>query len=130
MAFYQAPSGAFLILFVTALIWAVNETFFPYFIKLIVNTIHDYKGIPANIYSVLTVPVASMFSVWFVMEAAMRIQGVTTVYAFPRFRANIREAVYAYVKEHSYEYFSNNFAGSIAKKLSDLPQAVRPSWKI
>ena len=119
--FMKIQPIAFSVMVLGAIIWSVNETFFPYFIKLIVNAITNYKGEPSQIYQVLFWPVLALVSVWIAMEIALRTQGIVMVTAFPRFRANIRKTVYDYVKQHSHEYFSNHFAGSIANKISDLP---------
>lgn len=116
----RQPVAFFVILF-TSLVWSTNEVFFPYFIKLIVNGIHGYTGDRAAIYSVLFWPVAGLISCWLAMDISMRAQGVIGISAFPRFRANIRAAVYDYVKKHSHQYFSSHFAGSIAQKIALLP---------
>jgi ATP-binding cassette subfamily B protein len=108
-------------LVITNLIWCLNETSFPYFIKLIVDGITSFKGNRAEIYSVIGWPLGLLITMWGLMEIAMRVQGFLFVYTFPRFKANIRRAVYDYIKEHSHSYFSNNFAGSLSTKIWDLP---------
>lgn len=119
--FVKRQPIAFSIAFVTALIWAVNEVLFPYFIKLFINAISNYHGAPVGVYTVLMWPLTALIVCWVVMEISMRVQGITLITAFPRFRANIREMAFNYIKQHSHEYFANNFAGSIAQKLSSLP---------
>jgi ATP-binding cassette subfamily B protein len=128
--FIKRQPIAFFIVFFTAMIWSMNEVFFPYFLKLIVNTIHDFKGVPHAIYLALAFPIIALVSLWLLMEIAMRTQAITLIYTFPRFRAHIRAAVYDYVKQHSHEYFSNNFAGSIAKKMSELPNSCQMVMEI
>lgn len=125
----RQPVGFFL-LFFTALVWSVNETFFPYFLKLIVNTLHDFKGSQQQIFSALKLPLIALIALWIIMESAMRVQGLLIVRIFPKLRAQIRMDVYDYTKQHSYEYFSNNFAGSIAKKLSELPNSAQTMVEI
>lgn len=116
---------AFTVVFITALVWSINEVFFPYFLKLIVNTIHDFKGNPHGIYAALALPLIALVTSWIIMEISMRTQGIILLHAFPRFRSSIRSEVFAYVKQHSHNYFSNNFAGSIAKKMADLPNSCQ-----
>jgi ATP-binding cassette subfamily B protein len=123
--FIKRQPIAFFIIFVTSLIWSINEVLFPYFIKLIINAINTFHGDPHNIYTVLTFPVMGLLGSWLIMDVGMRMQGITMISAFPRFRANIREAVYNYVKHHSHDFFSNNFAGSIAQKLASLPNSCQ-----
>lgn len=120
----KQPLGFFIVVF-TGVIWSINEMFFPYFIKWIINTIANYHGIPKLIYHVLWQPLLLFGALWVMMELAMRTQGITLIYLFPKFRTNIRETVFDYIKHHSHQYFSDNFAGSIAKKLSELPNSCQ-----
>lgn len=128
--FVKMQPLAFILLFITALLWSVNETFFPYFLKLIINTIHHYPSKPQLVWHALMLPIAGLGIFWLLMEAAMRFQGFMTVRTFPQFRANMRMAVFDYTKRHSFEYFSNNFAGSIAKKISELPTSSQTLMEI
>lgn len=128
--FVKRQRLAFFVLFSTAMIWSVNEMFFPYFIKWVVNDIYNFKGDPKTIYTVLTTPIVALMVIWLIMELAMRTQGIMIIYAFPRFKANIRAAVFRYVKQHSHEYFSNHFAGNIAKKLASLPTSCQSIMEI
>ncbi len=106
-------------------VWAINDAFFPYFVKKIVNGVQDYQGPREGIYSALAGVLTLIVIFWLLTEIFLRLQGVIQLYAFPRFRANIREAVFNYVKSHSHEYFSSHFAGDIAKKLADLPTSCQ-----
>lgn len=128
--FIKLQPVAFLYIFITAIIWSVNEVIFPYFIKLIVNTIHDFSGDRHLIYAALTLPLVGLMISWLVNEFAMRTQGIVQIYTFPRFRANIRATVFNYIKQHSHDYFSNNFAGSVAKKLAELPNSSQMVMEI
>jgi ATP-binding cassette subfamily B protein len=119
--FIKQQRISFVIIFVTALVWSTNEVLFPYFLKVIINSVSNFKGDRTHIYSVLAFPLIALVAIWLIMEISMRAQGWIILKTFPRFRANIRAEVYAYVKQHSHQYFSDNFAGSIAKKLADLP---------
>ena len=128
--FLKRQPLAFFIAALASVIWSINEVFFPYFIKLIINTVSNFKGQPSAIYSALLFPLIALVSCWLTMEICIRTQGIVLVSAFPRFRANIREAAYNYTKHHSHEYFSNNFAGSIAKKIADLPTSCQTVMEI
>ena len=109
----------FSLLTLTAMTWALNDTFFPYFIKRIVNVLQHYHGTAAGIYAALSGTLILLVLFWLTNEVFSRMQGIVAIYAFPTFRAQIRRTVFDYVKQHSHEYFSNQFAGNIAKKLSD-----------
>ncbi len=125
----KQPLGFFIVI-ATGVIWSINEMFFPYFIKWVINTIANYHGIPKLIYHVLWQPLLLFGALWVVMELSMRTQGMTLIYLFPKFRANIRETVFDYIRHHSHQYFTDNFAGSIAKKLSELPNSCQTLTEI
>ena len=123
--FIKRQPIAFSIALVTSLVWAINEVLFPYLIKLFINTISNFKGNPHNIYSAIYTPLAILIASWLFMEISMRTQGVILISAFPKFRAHIREEVFNYTQKHSHKYFSNNFAGTIAQKMSSLPTSCQ-----
>ncbi|HVY53869.1 MAG TPA: ABC transporter ATP-binding protein [Gammaproteobacteria bacterium] len=128
--FARQQWGKFSILLLTSLIWAINDTFFPYFLKQIVDTLQNYQGVPDQVYNALGGVLFLLVLFWVLNEFAARLQGITSIYTFPRFRANIREAVFDYVKSHSHEYFSNQLAGNIANKIADLPTSCQSIMEI
>lgn len=123
--FIRQQKYKFLFLFLTGSVWAVNEALFPYFVKLIVNAVAALPPESLSIFAALKFPLLAMAGMWVLMELSMRSQGVLIVYAFPKLRASIRKEVFEYVKSHSHNYFANNFAGTIADKISDLPTSVQ-----
>ncbi len=120
----------FTVLMISSIVWAANDTIFPYFLKQIVNTLQFYHGDPTHIYHAVAGTLILLVSFWIVMEILQRLQGILQIYTFPYFRANIRQAVFNYVKSHSHEYFANQFAGNIAKKLADLPMSCQTIMEI
>ncbi|CAN5257003.1 ABC transporter ATP-binding protein [soil metagenome] len=120
----------FSVIALTSIMWAFNDTLFPYFIKRIVNTLQTFQGNRADVYPALAGILALLFGLWIVTESLHRTQGFVQIYLFPHFRAQIRAAVFNYVKSHSHEYFANNFAGNLAKKLADLPTSSQSIMEI
>jgi ATP-binding cassette subfamily B protein len=104
-----------------SVMWATCDAIFPYFLKRIVNILTDYQGEMSGIFSAVQTPLLLLILFFIISEIFIRAQGFVQVYKFPRFRADIREALFSYVKLHSHEYFSSHFSGNIAKKISDLP---------
>ncbi|MHB1949258.1 MAG: ABC transporter ATP-binding protein [Gammaproteobacteria bacterium] len=123
--FIKRQPWGFGIIFFAAISWSANDIFFPYFIKLIVNILHEYHGLTAGVYAALAQPIIYLILFWINTEFWLRMQGIAMIYTIPKFRANIRAQVYDYVKQHSHEYFANNFAGNIAKKIADLPNSAQ-----
>ena len=120
----------FTLLILTSVIWAANDAIFPFFIKRIVDTLEHYTGRPENVYSALSGTLILLVTFWLITEVLNRLQGILQIYTLPTFRANIREAVFNYVKFHSHDYFSTEFAGNIAKKLADLPTSSQSIMEI
>ena len=115
----------FAFLTAASMVWAANDAFFPYFLKRIVNTVQLYHGDPAGIYTAVKSVLLLLALFWSAAEICMRAQGILQIYTFPRFRTQIRDSTFNYVTSHSHEYFSNNFAGNIGKKLSNLPASCQ-----
>lgn len=119
--FMRKQRRLFTFIIFASIIWAISDTFFPYFLKTIINTVQTYHGQRAGVYAALSGVLLTFALFWLISEIILRIQGVAQIYIFPQFRANIRAAVFDYVKSHSHNYFASHFAGNLAKKLSDLP---------
>src|SRR5216683_6979506 len=98
--FIKKQKFNFLIVVITSIIWALNDGFFPYFLKLIVNKLQHYQGDPTEIFHELKELLLLLAGFWLVSEMIYRGQGILLIYTFPRFRANIRQAVFRYVKSH------------------------------
>lgn len=110
---------------IASMVWAANDAFFPYFLKRIVNTVQFYRGEPAGVYTAVSGVLLLLGLFWGLSEICMRAQGILQIYTFPQFRTHIRDSTFNYVTSHSHEYFSNNFAGNIGKKLSNLPTSCQ-----
>lgn len=113
-----------------SVIWAMNDTFFPYFLKQIVNTIHDYQGPRVHVYYALSKVFIVLVLFWLMAQTIMVCQRILTIYTFPRFQASMREVVFDYVKSHSHEYFASNFAGNLGNKLTNLPTSSKTILEI
>jgi len=120
----------FSVLILSFIIWAVSDAVFPYFLKRVIDTVAAWQGNREGVYTAVKTPLILLALFWVGAELAMRLQGVLQIYTFPRFRANIREAVFDYVKSHSHEFFSSQFSGSLAKKLADLPKSCQTIMEI
>ncbi|MBL0942442.1 MAG: ABC transporter ATP-binding protein, partial [Alphaproteobacteria bacterium] len=121
--FVKKQRLGFLSILLTSIVWSLNESFFPYFIKLLVDGIAHLDPHKDNAFNRLAPILLSLGGIWLAMEIALRLQGYIMKVTFPHFRANIREAVFAYVRGHSHEYFTANLGGTIADKISELPKS-------
>ncbi len=128
--FVRKQRWYFFVLIMSFIVWAVSDAVFPYFLKRVIDTVATWQGERAAIYTAVKVPLIWLALFWVGAELAMRLQGVLQIYTFPRFRANIRESVFDYVKSHSHEFFSSQFSGNLAKKLADLPKSCQTIMEI
>ncbi len=120
----------FAFLIIAFFAWGAADSLYPYLLKIIVNTVQTYQGDRSGIFTA-TAGVLTLLAVfWIGSEVFMRMQGILQIYTFPQFRASIRAAVFKYVQSHSHEYFASNFAGNLAKKLSDLPTSCATIMEI
>lgn len=115
----------FSLLALISIIWASNDALFPYFLKRIVNILQHWHGTPSEIYHAVSVFLLLLVGFWAITEIMMRLQGILQIYAFSEFRTTIRNTVFNYVNQHSYQYFSNHFSGDLAKKIADLPTSCQ-----
>lgn len=120
----------FSILIFSSIMWALSDSLYPYLLKHIINTVQAYQGNRAGIYVAVSGVLTVLILFWVTAEFFNRVEGIVQIYTFPKFRARIRESVFNYVKSHSHEYFSSNFAGNISKKLADLPTSCQAIMEI
>lgn len=101
-----------------------DASIMPYALKMIIDKTTHFHGDRGNIFSELQIPLMIYFFSWLTMTVIFRIQHWICTSFVPYFNADIRMTVFNYVKGHSHAYFSNNFAGSIANKIGDLPRSA------
>ena len=113
----------FLIQFLLCFSWSAKESLFPFFIKNMINTVHNNHQDKNYSLEILLWQAFSLLTLWFIMELAMRLQGFLALHSFAKLRENIRFYLLDYVQGHSYEYFNTHPSGEIASKISELPRA-------
>ncbi|QAU34003.1 ABC transporter ATP-binding protein [Janthinobacterium sp. 17J80-10] len=60
-----------------------------------------------------------------------RIAGGIQIRVGPRQRQNVTRAIYHYLQYHSHRYFSNNFSGALAHRISETSQGVTQTlWSL
>ena len=114
--------GRFICLLVFTLIWALNESLFPYFVKLLVDGV-AHANPAGSIWETFRLPILGMSISWITMEISMRLFELIEIYLFPKFRSKMRQDTFDWVKDQSVDYFSSNLAGSIGAKIADIPKS-------
>jgi ATP-binding cassette, subfamily B, bacterial len=104
--------------------WSIDHTLWPYIFKLIMDAITSFTGDKAGIYTVLVTPIWLGVALALTISLGFRLSGILMSRVIPQFEANIRMHMLGYVSQHSHNYFADNFAGSIATKINDMPQSA------
>lgn len=104
--------------------WSIDHTLWPYVIMTLVDAITNFAGDKAHVWHELSKPILMGLGLWITVEISFRLAGIISAKIFPRLEADIRMNMFDYVIHHSHLYFSNQMAGAIANKISDMPQSV------
>ena len=104
--------------------WSIDHTIWPYIIGLIIDSITDINTDRSQVWSVLATPLWMGAILWISVEISFRLQGFFLAKVLPKISADVRMAMFDYVQNHSYSYFSNNFSGTIANKISDMVLSI------
>lgn len=118
----QWPSFLFIQIFCLGM--TIDHTAWPYLIKLIIDSITSYTGPREEIWDAIFHIVVGGFLVWLVIELFFRLSGFLIARTIPQFEADIRMTMFNYASKQSHLYFSNNFAGSLANRINDMPRSA------
>jgi len=121
--FVREQPGRFALFQVLALTWGLDQTLWPIYFKYLVDAITTYKGPPALIFAHLHTFLWLGIGLLFLVEILFRIMGFTGMRLWPSTDASIHRMMFEYVQQHSYRYFSDHFAGSLATKIGDMARS-------
>lgn len=113
-----------------ALGWALDHSVWPCFIEQLIDKITSYFGDKQDVWHYLAPTLWFGLALWIVVELSYRVSGILMTKFIPKLEADIRLAMFDYVQQHSYSYFSNNLAGSLANKISDMVQGLSSLAKV
>lgn len=104
--------------------WSFDHTLWPYVIMRFVDAISNFTGDRTFMWDVLSSPVEMGLTLWICLEISFRTSGILLARFLPKVESDVRLAMFEYVLEHSHTYFGNKMAGTIANKISDMPQSM------
>lgn len=122
--FIKPQRSRFLLLVYGNLGWAIQEASFPYFVKLIIDKVTAFSHDKAMIFSALSTTLITWISLWLFIEFGFRLYDFLSARVFPRFQADVRKAMFEYSLSHSHQFFSDQFSGSVASKISRMGDAI------
>ena len=118
------------VFFAVALIWSIELSISPYLLKLIIDGVNQQAAHPGQLLSVILWPAIFYAGMSVFLNITFRIYDWMCLILFPKIKTDIIMATFTYLSQHSYNYFQENFAGSLAKKIQDLAQSTEPVIKV
>lgn len=122
--FIKPQIGVFLLLSLGMMGWSIQESIYPYFFKRVIDAVTLYGGQKSEIFASLFYVLISWAALWILIDFGYRLYDFLSARVFPRFQANVRSSMFDYIIQHSHQYFSENFAGTIASKISRMTDAL------
>ncbi|MDF2577022.1 MAG: putative transporter, ATPase and permease component [Chlamydiales bacterium] len=113
----------FLGIALTSIIWALYDSAGPYLIKLIIDKVTTFEGKPQDVFEVIKWPLGSFIGLRLFMEGCNILQGIIGIYTYSNFRQKIASELFAYVQQHSYSYFLNQFTGGTSSRIVELARS-------
>lgn len=104
----------------TALIWAGEMSLSPYLLKVIIDSVVQYSGNQEALIHAILVPACVFVSLSIVLNLAFRLYDYISLTLYPDLKAAVTRDMFAYLLNHSYEFFQNHFSGSLARKIFDM----------
>jgi ATP-binding cassette subfamily B protein len=104
-------------------IYAILISVSPYLMKMIIDEIAQ-DSLNTSLISRILWP-----SIWFIvvyqsMDLIWGLYDYLKLKTLPNVRADIMNAMYAYLQGHSYSFFQKNFSGSLANKINDMARGA------
>lgn len=106
-----------------ALFWAITNTLLPYILKLIIDKAVATAG-DRSAFALIQPYIFLYIAVWIGLCLDMRLLDWVKMKLFPNLRQDTMEKMFAYLNQHSHQYFQNNFAGSLINKISDMQGGI------
>ena len=94
----------------------------PWFMRTLIDTLADATHIPTATTHALTA-IAIIATLQFIAWAAWRSVGFLTADFQPRVMQDLEERGFEYLLGHSFSFFTNQFAGSLVRKVRRLSRA-------
>jgi ATP-binding cassette, subfamily B, bacterial len=102
-----------------ACFWATYISLSPYTMKLIIDRVAETGLNTEALFEKVKIPAIVYVLLGFLLGAVFRFYDWMLIKILP-IKSDITSEMFAYVEGHSYNYFQQNFAGSLANKINDM----------
>lgn len=109
-------------LFVIDIAWSIDLSFRPYLIKLMLDRMAATT--PQHVIHALLILVVGYVALAFIMSLLFRVANLIRRSMLPQLKANLTQTISNRLLEHSYQFYQNNFAGTLANKINDVAQGI------
>lgn len=106
------------------LAWALDNIAWPQVVRMIIDSLESYKGDRELIWDQIYPVIILGAMLWLAVEFSFRAQGIISARIMPKFEANVRMAMFDYISGQTHSYFANNFSGTLANKINDMPRSA------
>lgn len=104
--------------------WSIYLSLSPYAMKLIIDTVSDPNTTTENLFDAVKFPVILYISLGVISAFVFRFYDWVMIKTFPKMKCEIISEMFDYVQGHSYNYFQQNFSGSLSNKIQDMARGV------
>lgn len=119
------PYKGYLAIFAfVALFWAITNTLQPYILKIIIDKVAGFQGGKVSAFAAIQPYIFLYIVLWVILCLDMRLLDWAKLKLFPSLRQDAMSKMFAYLNQHSHQYFQNNFAGSLINKVVDMQGGI------
>ena len=109
---------------IIALVWSIDLSLSPYLLKLMIDVLATHAGNSILMRQAIFWPAAAYVGVKFVNNLNFRVYDTIGLRIYPEIKSEIINDMSAYLMGHSYAFFQNHYAGSLAKKIFDMANNI------
>jgi ATP-binding cassette subfamily B protein len=103
----------------------------PYALGKIIRGVTASHGNAASVVAALHRPLCWFVGLGLAEVVLGRVAGAVQIRLGPRQRQNVTRQIHQYLQSHCHHYFSNNFAGALAHRISETSMGVTQTlWSI
>src|SRR3990167_594753 len=112
------------IMAVIGVLWSLVNAFMPYMQKQIIDHVVGSTDKRDNvIYSVAPFALGYV-GLWVALATNMRVLDWAKLKLLPSIREDVMSDMFAYLNQHSHQYFQNQFSGSLVNKILDMQSGL------
>jgi len=117
--FLKPYFGYFLIFLIVPILWAIDTSLEPYFIKLVLDTLEKTPR-ESELLIHLSYPILFYAILRIFINLINRVHDYISLKFLPHFNNRIVIRLTKYLQRHSHSYFQHHFGGSLVSKISTI----------